>query len=594
MNKPVGHLRPSQLITTFGPGAIVDLPDFSVIIGGINTWDHNTMLRYSTDIEEPRLIRKLGIRKIRSIPVADEKSGFGTIPAYRFPRFHVCPECRKLGTNYHFIDDKGILYCQNPERNCQKVKTHPVRFLVACKNGHIDDFPWGFYVHQKDHQKYDFKKCRLYLKDTGKTGSLADLVVHCDSCKIDRSMSEAFRNEKLLPRCKGNRPWLGKRNQDDICDQPSKLLLRGASNLYFPVVESSIVVPFQSHPLEELVCREIDLEDEELTSNKENFSFFVRFNRELKPYDVEELWSITQRLKNGSNDSEDLLLPEWNAFTAGYQYFDEPDFEVEVQPTPAAFSSYISKLIRVKRMKEVMVIKGFTRIHPMPDATQRLSNEDGEEPDETALAPISDIRLDWLPGVESFGEGIFLSLNEDKLKNWIKENKEYEKSIEFAHMNFYRDRNIPENAIPPFPGLRYMLLHTLSHALIRELCLHSGYSSSALKERIYSDASKGMAGILIYTATVDSEGSLGGLVELGKTEHFQSILSRALTATGYCSGDPLCSEHDPGELHDVNGAACHSCLLISETSCEKSNRYLDRSVLVSTVANKGREFFLRE
>ena len=593
MNKPVGQLRPSQLITTFGPGSIVDLPDFSVIIGGINTWDRNTMLRHSYDIDEPRLTRKLGIKKIKSIPIPNENSGgFGTLPAYRFPEFHVCPNCRKLGTSYHFIDEEGILFCQNPDKKCPKVKTHPVRFLTACKNGHIDDFPWGFYVHSKENQKYDHRKCKLYLLDTGKTGSLADLIVRCETCNLNRPLSQAFQNEKLLPRCQGKRPWLGKRNVDEKgCEQQRKLLLRGASNLYFPVIESSIVVPYQSNPLVELVRREIDFENEELVGNKNNFQFYIRMNSELKQYDPEELWSITQRLRFGHEENNDLLEPEWDAITSGHRIMDEPDFEVEVQESP---SPQLSKLIRVKRLKAVMVLRGFTRINPLPDATQRYSGEDSEDEEnnsESNMAPITDVRAEWLPGVETFGEGIFIALNEEKLNHWVDQHQDYENQLESIHINQYRERYIPDDAIPEFPGLRYVLLHTLSHALIRELCLHSGYSASALKERIYSDSSKGMAGILIYTATVDSEGSLGGLVELGKTENFKPILSRALTAAGYCSGDPLCAEHDSVELRDINGAACHSCMLIAETSCEKSNRYLDRSVLVSTVANKGREYF---
>ncbi|MEB2275523.1 DUF1998 domain-containing protein [Bacillus sp. ILBB4] len=590
MNKTVGVVRPSQLITTFGPGAIVDLPDFSIIMGGINKWDHNTILRYSSEIEEPRLKQKLKINKIMSIPLNEDNS-IGTIPAYRFPEYHVCPTCRKLGTTRHFIEEDGSLYCQKP---CKKVKTHPVRFLTACENGHIDDFPWGFYVHSKHQKKYDYKKCKLSLKDTGETGSLADLIVRCETCEVERNLAEAYKNEKLLPRCQGRRPWLGSKNKsENQCDKERKILLRGASNLYFPVIESSIAIPFQSNPLEELVSNKIDFSNEELINNKDVFLFFAGIDKELKQYDPEELWAIAQRLHSSKNSSEDLLLPEWDAITSGQQFFDEPDFEVKNQAIPPRYAKLVSKLIRVKRLKEVMVLKGFTRIHPLPDATLRLSGEQLNEEDsiETTMAPISDSKNDWLPGVESFGEGIFISLNEEALSEWENQQSKYANAMKQSHINQFRERNVPEEFIPPFPGIRYVLLHTLSHVLIRELCLHSGYSSSALKERIYSDKDRGMSGILIYTATVDSEGSLGGLVELGKTSQFESILARALSAAFYCSGDPLCAEHDPEHLHDINGAACHSCLLISETSCENSNRYLDRSILVPTVASHQREFF---
>lgn len=594
MNKTVGMVRPSQLITTFGPGAIVDLPDFSVIMGGINKWEHNTMLQYSNEIDEPRLKKKLRIEKIKSIPLNGEANGIGTIPAYRFPEFHVCPTCRKLGTSRNFIEEDGVLFCQNP---CKRTKTHPVRFLTSCENGHIDDFPWGFFVHSKHKIDFDYKKCKLKLLDTGKSGSLTDLIVRCDTCNIERSFAEAYKNEKLLPKCQGRRPWLGKNNKsEDPCDKDRKILLRGASNLYFPVVESSIMIPVQSNsnPLKELVRKEIDFTDEELINDKDTFFFFAKRNKELKLYNPEDLWALVQRIKLSFDDDEDLLMPEWDAITSGQEFFNEPDFEVEKQLVPPRYDHLINKLIRVKRLKEVMVLKGFTRINPLPDATLRLSGEQQENSSDNTMASISDTKLDWLPGVESFGEGIFVSLKEDKLKKWAGEHSDYATAVRQAHINLYRDRNIPDDKIPPFPGIRYVLLHTLSHALMRELCLHSGYSSSALKERIYADDDKGMAGILIYTATVDSEGSLGGLVELGKTVHFESILARALSAALYCSGDPLCAEHDPEHFHDINGAACHSCLLISETSCEKSNRYLDRSILVKTVANHEREFFKNE
>ncbi|AFQ16713.1 DUF1998 domain-containing protein [Bacillus thuringiensis] len=600
MSKIVGNVRPSQLITTFGPGAIVDLPDFSVIMAGTSKWEPRMLLTHSFDIKEPRLKKKLKIGRIMSIPIDQNNAGIGTIPAYRFPEYHVCPNCRKLGDSRNFTEEEGILYCQNYRKGnekdneaCPKVKTYPVRFLTACKRGHIDDFSWGFYVHQK--KEYDQKKCELYLEDTGNTGSLRDLVVHCATCKIKRSISEAFANEKLLPKCQGRRPWLGRKNRDgQTCDQQQRLLLRGASNLYFTVTESSIVIPLNSHnPLEELIQEEVDFEDEELISDKNEFETFVKRNKKLKAYDKNELWAMVQRIKNVSGDEEDLLTPEWDAITSGYPIIDEPNFEVEQQASPIRFQHFIEKLIRVKRLKEVMVIKGFTRIDPLPDATLILSgeHENNEDADISKMAPLSDPSLDWYPGVESYGEGIFISLNEETLKKWEEENGEYAESLKEAHRKKYSERDVPEELIPEFPGIRYVLLHTLSHSLIRELCMHSGYSSSALKERIYCNERKGMAGILIYTATVDSEGSLGGLVELGKTRLFESILSRALSSMEYCSGDPLCAEHDPEKLSDVNGAACHSCLLIPETSCERSNHYLDRSVLISTVSNHKREFF---
>lgn len=598
MSKKVGELRPSQFITTFGPGSIVDLPDYSVIIGGLDKWDSFDVSKAKT-IDEPRLKEKLKIQQIKSIPINKERE-FGTIPAYRFPEYHVCPKCRKLGkyNGREFIEESGILYCKNPENEepCPKVKTHPVRFIVTCPKGHIDDFPWGSYVHEKG--DYNVSSCKIYLLDEGETGSLKDLVVFCRECNKKRSISEAFAKGKVLGKCNGRRPWL--RDYEKGCNNDKELLLRGASNIYFSSIESSIVIPrdMQQNGIEGFIEDSIDLTDDELISDRALFDSVMKRNPDINRLGLDNVWAIVQKLKDKSSKNSDLRTPEYEALLTEHHNIEGIDFETEAVDIPKRYEGFVSNLIRVKRMKEVMVLKGFTRIHPLPDLTSRLSDEsekqikEGEEQNGMVqLAPLSANSKSFLPGVETYGEGIFLTINNLKLKKWEQKNRDYGSGMEKAHRKIYLDRKVPEQEIPPFPSLRYILLHTLSHALIAELTIHSGYSSSALKERIYSDPEKGMAGILIYTATVDSEGSLGGLVELGEKSKFEAILARALSAAQYCSSDPQCAEYDVDRLIDINGAACHSCMLLAETSCENSNRYLDRSILVRTVANQKREFF---
>jgi hypothetical protein len=594
MSRKVGELRPSQFITTFGPGSIVDLPDYSVIMAGIDKWDSLDVSKAET-IEEPRVMKKLRIKQIKSIPI-NNNDDFGTLPAYHFPEYHVCPNCRKLGKRdgRDFFEEDGVLYCKNPDNEngpCPKVKTHPVRFITACKNGHINDFPWLSYIHQGE--KYEPKKCKLYLLDEGKTGSLKDLVVYCSTCNKKRSISEALYNNKIIGKCSGGRPWL--RDHEKGCEMENKLLLRGASNIYFSSIESSIVIPHNTEDLDEYIRNHIDFDDKELISIRSVFDTVKKRDTDILRIGLDKAWDIVQRIKNSDSTDKDLRTPEYQALLTEHNKFDDINFQTEREGVPDRYKNLISDLIRVKRLKEVMVLKGFTRIQPLPDVTQlseQSHSHEGESLKEVVgLAPLSKEKSDWLPGVESYGEGIFLTINNEKLKKWEKENQSYESGMEIAHKKMYKERDFPDEAIPAFPGLRYAFLHTLSHALIREFTIHSGYSSSALKERIYSDTDKGLAGILIYTSTVDSEGSLGGLVELGKKDKFESIVARALAAARYCSGDPQCAEHDAEQFSDVNGAACHSCMLIAETSCEKSNRYLDRSLLVETVANAHREFF---
>jgi len=603
MRNKIGELRPSQIITTFGPGSIVDLPDYSVMIAGIDQWG-STIVSRSRNIEEPRIRKKLGIDQIKSIPTnTDSHSDVGTIPAYRFPEYHVCPSCKKIGkrNSNDFFEDEGVMYCKNPEAKngqCPTVKTHPVRFITACKKGHIDDFPWEFYVHKGTN--YDSKKCKIYLEDSGQTGSLNDMVVHCTTCHKKRPVSEALFNKKILGKCTSKRPWLKDKESD--CENDREMLLRGASNIYFSSLESSIAIPSPKadDSLDQFVEDNVDFNDDELVNDRKTFDIVFKRDPDIKRIGLDKVWDVVQKLKNDEDafGEEDLKIPEYDALLAGHYNYEDIEFEAETEVVPNRYTGLISNLVKVKRLKEVMVLKGFTRIHPAPDVTARLS-KDSEEGDvenqkQVEFAPLSAEKLNWLPGLETYGEGIFLTLNEDKLKEWEKKLEGYEGSLENAHKKIYLEREIPEEAIPASPGARYVLLHTLSHALMRELTLHSGYSSSALKERIYSDSQNEMAGILIYTATVDSEGSLGGLVELGNTNKFESIMARALAAAGYCSGDPQCAENDTETLKDVNGAACHSCMLIAETSCENSNRYLDRSVMVQTVANYQREFFKHE
>ncbi|MBN8236419.1 DUF1998 domain-containing protein [Halobacillus kuroshimensis] len=591
MSNYVGEVRPSQYITTFGPGSIVDLPDYSIIMAGINKWPRE-YVSGARNIEEPRLKKMLNIQQIKSIPVKEKE---GTLPAYKFPEYHVCPKCRRLGkyNGRDFVEEDGILYCKNPDQEtpCNKIKTHPVRFITACKRGHIQDFPWLYFAHKE--KEYDSKKCKLYLKDEGETGSISDLKVYCSTCKQERLLKQAFDSPKTLGKCFGDRPWL--RDQEE-CDEQKQLLLRGASNIYFSSLLSSIVIPSDDyHDIESIIREKVDLNDEELMGDWSNFQFYYKRDTDIKRLGLERVWEIIRKIRreSGGKETVDLKAPEYKAFLREPYNYDGEEFEVEKAQVPDRYEGLIENLIRVKRLKEVTVLKGFTRLQPLPDVTTKLSSNAEEFESETSKeAPITNEQnYSWLPGIESYGEGIFFTINDTKLRHWEQDNELYEASMQNAHNKMHQERGREMSEIPSFPGVRYVLLHTLSHALMREITLHSGYSSSALKERIYSSKEEGMAGILIYTSTVDSEGSLGGLVELGKSINFEFILARALASAGYCSGDPQCAEHGGDKLIDVNGAACHSCLLESETSCENSNRYLDRTVLVKTVLNQQREFF---
>jgi hypothetical protein len=198
-----------------------------------------------------------------------------------------------------------------------------------------------------------------------------------------------------------------------------------------------------------------------------------------------------------------------------------------------------------------------------------------------------------VPATEVHGEGIFLQFSEDALANWAKWPGvlRQEADLQKAHRG-WRVRRKLEPA-QGFPGMRFVLLHTIAHLLIRELALDCGYNAASIRERVYADTEDGksQAGILIYTAAADSDGTLGGLVDLGKPENLGRLLRQALDRAKVCASDPLCAEHNPRADSSLHAASCHACSFVSETSCECGNRYLDRALVIPTLQISDAAFF---
>ena len=590
MHGKIGDLRPSQIISTFGPGAIVDLPDFSIVVAGLDFWDR----KICAEIHEPRLEKKLGLRKILAPPTLEHEDTQGTLPAFRFPEYLVCPKCRRIAPDSRFYVDPEtqVAYCTCDPHG--RVQVFPSRFIVACPDGHLSDFPWHRYVHLKK-GNFSCPGRRLRLEDRGVTGSIADVEVVCDDCGAHNTMADAFmESTDALGHCPGRRPWLGRAVPPQRCSRRPRAILRGASNAYFPMVESALHIPPYTSPVHQAVSSVMDRLTKIASINALETAIAMGVLRELEEFSLSETWSaILEQRSLAEGPTADILYPEWRALCQS-QVGGGFDFETVPQRVPASFEGLGSRLVMVRRLVEVRVLTGFTRIDPPPDLTS-LASEDGEESSTPGTARMNSRVLDWMPGIVTHGEGIFLTLNEDAVARWEFREPVSQASgaLKTALAQYYDDRRIQSSQRPEFPGARYVLLHTLAHVLMRQLCLHSGYSSTSLRERIYSRRSQNeaMAGLLIYTATPDSEGSLGGLVEQGSTNRFAEILWAALQGARLCSGDPLCAEHRPGDVGDLNGAACHACTLAPETSCERSNRLLDRSFLVRTVSRADTAFF---
>jgi hypothetical protein len=589
--RSIGEVRPSQIITTFGPGAIVDLETLSVVVAGIDRWPTEEDLA----IREPRLERALRVRRFFAAKPSEGSFSFkrGTVPAYLFPRFQLCPVCQTLsylGEGFTEYDSRWQeILCTTPGcrgRGSHRATTLPAPFVVACPSGHMDDFPWRDYVHRAS------SSCRqkLSLFSIARTGTVADILVKCE-CGVTRSASDAFgeRRGSAIGQCSRRQPWLGSHQDSAACAHADdvRAMQRGATNAWFPVVRSALAVREAATPIG-IGLNGCNPKQIEKVDSLEKLKALIDMEMfpSLTSFPAEDVWAALKRQRGEiETDEIDLRWPEWLAFRDPKAAANESSqLFLEAGEVPSAFGGVISRVILARKLLEVRALVGFTRIDAAGVAT--------DDSAQTNVAPIYRTRPDWLPAVEVRGEGIFIELDEVAVSRWERLPavvQRIQKMSEKYHQ-WELDRGAPPTA---FPGARYVLLHSLAHVLIRQLSLDCGYSASSVRERIYSssDANRSMAGLLLYTASPDSEGSLGGLVDLGSAIRFPDLLKNALRSAMRCSSDPLCADHQPDVHATINAAACHACILASETSCETFNRFLDRNVLVPTMATSTLAFF---
>lgn len=568
--KKIGEIRPNQIITTYGPGAIIDAVNDSLTVLDLSNWNE-----VGYEINDMRLANYLKVDKLYS----PKSGGKEDIPVVSFPYMHVCTNsnCKAIfDVREHFdINQYKTFQGQVKCPHCGW-DAFPARFITICEDGHMDDFPWRWWCH---HGETSCKQT-IRLKSTGKTSSLAELIVECDCGSARRSMMGAMSKENFVGlSCTGNHPHRpGVRCR--TCEKPVIPSQRGASNVYFPVTKNAISIPPWTNPINEIMSANraaielvAKMGEEGLKLAYQQY-FADKYSRE----DFDKAYAL---LSEDIKEFTELKEMEYMAIIhhedVKYQR-DVKYFKAEEVSLFQGLKKYISRVIKIHRLREVRVLTGFTRLESAePDV------DDG--PRIVKLKPASGEK--WLPAVAVNGEGIFIELNRESIADWMKipqvesRSKMYEKCYgqycENKGWEHYKKRNA-----------EYVLLHTLSHMLIKEMSLVSGYSSAALSERIYSN--ENMCGLLIFTGAADKEGSLGGLVEQGGMEKFIPLLTKALENGLTCTTDPECLMKNPTSER-LNGAACHSCTMISETACECGNRLLDRAFVVPIPEHEEMAFF---
>lgn len=584
-----GQLRQSQVITTYGPGALIDLPKHAAIIGGLDAWPPPDKL---DEIVEPRLSRVLELvtgvpspRLFAPPPAPSEPwapaQGIG---AWRFPEWFVVQDdpsgererSRRL-VHRKSLDDRGRFDGRD---------VVPTRFVRACPRGHVDDLDWVAFVHGPD------SRCRrqLWLDEQGTSGDLAELSVRCE-CGKRRLLYEATElDQKPLGTCGGSRPWLG-RNTAEPCGQPSRLLIRTASNAYFPQVLSVLSLPDRGNALDTVVTDHWD--DLVIVESPGDLALIKR-----KPavaaapdrFSDDEVLEAVARLKGGGGGDRKVKAVELDALLLAREGFGDdipvdPDFHARRLPESVwrktRRSDGIEAVVQLHRLREVLALIGFTRFEA---AVRDIHGDFDTDVERAAIA----LEPTWYPAVENRGEGVFLQLRSESVDEWLGRPAVRRRVAELhkGHVAWAETRK----SAPPFPGGAYILLHTLAHLLIQSLAMRCGYPASSIRERVYTE--DGRYGILLYTGTPDAEGTLGGLVQQGR--YVEDHLDEAWRLGQLCSNDPICAQHAPGESVRsayLHGAACHGCTLIAETSCEMRNDYLDRALVVPILGLSDAAFF---
>lgn len=607
----IGKVRQSSVVMNYGPGAIIDFrvpvtgAAVSVIAGGLEQWVKKAEEEGASNADmkrltEPRLAEKLRVSHFRLPPVAPDnpQDDDVVIPlvGVRFPGWLQCPYCHMIQQARKWGNEPG-----NPSRFCspcsqkmsseEKAYVVPVRFVTACRHGHLDDFPWAQWVHRGASCSNN-KKFILESEGPGLSG----LILSCPRCKKRNSMEFIFAPDAHKDRpCSGARPWLPDGNEP--CDQKPVSLQRGASNMYFPLMQSALVIP----PWSEEIIRQLGYRwsqiatltgNDESTDKEQREQYIEMFWNEI----AEDIGNIDKAVfkelveekvaDSKKSTSGNLRWDEYQQFlvAASKNRKSGDEFEVRVVQPPDSIP-HIANLLRVVSLREIRALHGFTRVEPLPGSP-------GHPPVRSQY--LSHSNLGWLPAIEVRGEGIFMALDKERLIEWESRPEVLQRSAKLTTYNESRVLN-PDNAdvdVTPALGARYLLLHSLAHILMKQLSLQCGYSTASLRERLYlGDGDKDMAGLMIYTATSDSDGTLGGLQRQGQAGRFVPMFIEAIRANEWCSSDPLCIKGLVAATESSTLAACHSCLLAPETSCEDFNRFLDRAMLVGTPEDRSIGFF---
>lgn len=626
LNRYTHTVRASQAVLQYGVGAMVDFPNQTLMTAAPEYWKEQV-----TQIHDERLEKVLKVDCL-GLPLGqDDPHCRDGISYVRFPEWYFCPKCRRFQPISEWIKDyrkNASTHRLDSDPEMLKKVQCPTcyqdlvvtRVVSACECGHIDDFPWVKWVHVQNMYggpKHVCQNPKLTFKTSASsTEGLEGLTVTCDSCGARATLKGAFdtgkfeeidkkTNNEYNFRCTGRHPW---KNSTDDCGKYPKVLQRGSSSVYFPITASSLVIP----PYSSLITKKIE-ESASFQKCKETIAalkhlstmteavigsmipdFITQYSRDIsleigvaesqvKPI-LERKWTPAKNEEAYTTASVKYRAEEYEALSGEVSLMNEGDFVREITNIDEYKIPGIKSISLIHKIREVQALLGFSRLSPIEQSSM---NEESEY-----AVSIKQPDTDWYPAYQVRGEGIFIELDNRMIDEWLNNNDGVRRRVEHLNDSYkksYTGSNRSRNITAKF-----ILVHTISHLLMKQLSFECGYSIASIKERLYcssSEEGKEMAGILIYTASGDSEGTLGGLVRQGRSDVFPGIYKKAIESAMTCSNDPVCSLSMGQGREMLSLSACYSCCLVPETSCEEFNILLDRGVVVGTYENREMGFY---
>ena len=595
LNEITHSVRASQAVLQYGVGAMVDFPDQTLVTSAPEYWNK------SEKIYDDRFASALGV-KYFMLPT--------NISYVRFPEWYFCPKCRKFQTIQNWITeneknkDKGKSSKSKEAymlgyMKCPKCKQELVvaRIVTVCEKGHLDDFPWIQWVHAKAKKNICINPELIFKIGASGTEGLDGLIISC-ACgaratlkgAFDEECFEKLEKEGVSIRCRGYHPF---KYTKEKCSCFPRTMQRGASSVYFPLIYSSLVIPPYADKWNTKIEQSNAYEKCETVIAEEEPEERISKIKEKLPKWVEE---ISLEIGAKKEVVEEILIRKWlnsvgeETDVVGEQYKKDeylaltgkiislPDCQSDFSREEMVIEDYhlphIKSIVLIDKVRVVKALVGFSRINPITS-----KNDKG-------FVNVKEPQKGWYPAYEVRGEGIFIELNNNDINKWITDIPtvlERAKKINENYTESYIGRSYNRNITAKF-----IMLHTLSHLLIKQLSFECGYSVASLSERIYcsnNESGESMSGIFIYTACGDSEGTLGGLVRQGYADVFPQILKKAIADAKICSNDPVCILSQGQGRESLNLAACHACALLPETCCEEKNSFLDRELIIGTYDN---------